>query len=269
MGDSATFAVDNYFLHEGHDHTPNRDPYKIHRALTAASRSEVIDSLCRKLSLSKLNDRQETESSLEDVLDTGYTFRGYGRYFTIQPMQVREELRELAVLLDEHAPESIVEIGTATGGTFYVLCRYLQTTDLIVSVDVPGGVPGDGMGGGYSTGRAEFMRSFATDKRLEFVRQNSHSYDTVRQIENVLGDRDIDFLFIDGDHTYGGVKADFDLYKRVLADDAIVAVHDIKGPETPYCEVSRFWDEIKERYRTREIVGRQEQTWAGIGIIYL
>lgn len=36
----------------------------------------------------------------------------------------------------------------------------------------------------------------------------------------------IDFLFIDGDHTYNGVKKDFDLYSNILSDNGIIVIHD-------------------------------------------
>ena len=39
-------------------------------------------------------------------------------------------------------------------------------------------------------------------------------------------DRRIRFLWIDGDHSYAGAKADFDLFAPFLADGAIVALHD-------------------------------------------
>lgn len=40
-------------------------------------------------------------------------------------------------------------------------------------------------------------------------------------------DRPIRFLWIDGDHTYAGSKEDLDLFRRHLADGAIVAFHDV------------------------------------------
>lgn len=36
----------------------------------------------------------------------------------------------------------------------------------------------------------------------------------------------IDFLFIDGDHTYEGVKKDFELYSTILNDNGIIVIHD-------------------------------------------
>jgi hypothetical protein len=39
----------------------------------------------------------------------------------------------------------------------------------------------------------------------------------------------IDFLFIDGDHSYDGVKQDFDLYSQILSDSGIIMIHDTDG----------------------------------------
>jgi hypothetical protein len=42
----------------------------------------------------------------------------------------------------------------------------------------------------------------------------------------VLQDIKIDFLFIDGDHSYDGVKKDFDLYSKLLSDSGVIVLHD-------------------------------------------
>lgn len=42
----------------------------------------------------------------------------------------------------------------------------------------------------------------------------------------VLQDIKIDFLFIDGDHSYEGVKKDFDLYSTILAEKGVIVIHD-------------------------------------------
>lgn len=36
----------------------------------------------------------------------------------------------------------------------------------------------------------------------------------------------IDLLWIDGDHSYEGVKSDFDLYSKILSDNGIIIIHD-------------------------------------------
>ena len=42
----------------------------------------------------------------------------------------------------------------------------------------------------------------------------------------VRQDIKIDFLFIDGDHSYEGVKLDFDLYSTLLSKNGIIMLHD-------------------------------------------
>jgi hypothetical protein len=36
----------------------------------------------------------------------------------------------------------------------------------------------------------------------------------------------IDLLWIDGDHSYEGVKTDFDLYSKILSDNGVIIIHD-------------------------------------------
>jgi len=80
----------------------------------------------------------------------------------------------------------------------------------------------------------------------------------------------LSFLFIDGDHTYEGVKKDFEMYSPLVKKDEIIAFHDIvPHPPEIGCEVSRFWNEIKHSYRYYEIVKDWNQGWAGIGILHM
>ncbi len=36
----------------------------------------------------------------------------------------------------------------------------------------------------------------------------------------------IDYLHIDGDHSYGGVKKDFELYSQIVSENGIITIHD-------------------------------------------
>lgn len=42
----------------------------------------------------------------------------------------------------------------------------------------------------------------------------------------VREDIKIDFLFIDGNHTYEGVKIDFELYSQILSENGVIMMHD-------------------------------------------
>ena len=124
-------------------------------------------------------------------------------------------------------------------------------------MDLPGRIP-------YIKRR--FYRSFNNDVNIIFIEGNSHDSQTINELENVLRDEKIDFLFIDGDHSYIGVKEDFHKYKRFIAKGGIIALHDIKSIQFG---VRKFWDEIKEHYEYTEIVAPEPENPPGIGLLYL
>lgn len=104
---------------------------------------------------------------------------------------------------------------------------------------------------------------------MSFIRDNSHEESTY-QLARDITDGNLDFLLIDGDHTYKGVKQDFEMYSRLVSEDGIIAFHDIVPNKTsPDLEVHRFWNEIKERYETEEFIADPDQTYAGIGVVRL
>ena len=57
----------------------------------------------------------------------------------------------------------------------------------------------------------------------------------------------IDFLFIDGDHSYEGVKQDFKLYSTILSEKGIIMLHDTDGEYEETFIVSE--DTKKDHYR--------------------
>ena len=84
----------------------------------------------------------------------------------------------------------------------------------------------------------------------------------------LLAGKKVDLLFIDGDHSYEGVKKDFEMYSPLVADGGVIAFHDIAvHTKFAHCEVDRFWNEIKPVFRHREIIDDPKQGWAGIGIL--
>ena len=82
--------------------------------------------------------------------------------------------------------------------------------------------------------------------------------------------RKLDFLFIDGDHRYEGVRRDFEMYGPLVRRGGIIAFHAIvPGPPENVGGVPRFWREIKNRYKYLEIVKDWNQGGYGIGVIYV
>jgi predicted O-methyltransferase YrrM len=226
----------------------------------------ICDAVCRAVSARELRGYQSAENSLADIIDTAYKYRGYGAYRSLEPMQVREEFRRFAEAAATIDPDTVCEIGTARGGSYYVWTRYLNATKYI-SIDLPGGR----FGGGHSRRRAKFLQEIHRHPGVEqaFLRGDSHSPETVRHVESVLGGREIDFLFIDGDHTYEGVKDDFERYSPFVADGGLIAFHDIVDIEHDLdCGVDRFWYELREEYETTEIIADPQQDRGGVGLVH-
>ena len=143
--------------------------------------------------------------TIEDYIDLAYSFHIFFIPF-LRPGQVKEEINELLNFLVRIKPKVICEIGTAGGGTFFLLSKISSPDAYMISIDLPGGI----FGGGYPKWKIPFYKSFATgDQKIFLIRENSHNPKTVLKLKRILGQRKLDFLFIDGDHTYKGVKKDF------------------------------------------------------------
>ncbi len=184
----------------------------------------------------------------------------------IRPLQVREEFLEFARVVDELKPSVVLEIGTAHGGTLCVLTRLAAPGATILSVDLPGGA----FGGGYKWFRVPIFRCFPRDgRKLHLIRDDSHRPETLAAVRDILGSRKLDLLFIDGDHSYQGVRDDFTIYLPLVRPGGMVGFHDIAPHTDATCEVPRFWNEIKGRYRHREIIRDPGQGWAGIGVLHV
>ena len=104
--------------------------------------------------------------------------------------------------------------------------------------------------------------------RVRVITGDSHQPRIWEEVSRTLalgGDK-LDFLFIDGDHSYEGVKADFEDYRKFVRPGGLVAFHDIKDTEHHRyrgCFVAKFWQELKGE--KREFCA--DSHWGGIGVV--
>lgn len=151
--------------------------------------------------------------------------------------------------------EHILDIGAYDGGTTYCFAQFCKT---LTTVDI------------ISPARFDCteIQAFCEHR---YIGQSSHLPDTVQQV----ADRQYDLIFIDGDHTYEGVKKDFELYLPFLKRGGAVIFHDIVDSQMHRnlnCHVAKFWKEVKTKYKNitfcqRETAG-QDNNWGGIGLIF-
>ena len=177
------------------------------------------------------------------------------------------ELDQLVTFIQRRPKAQVVlEIGTCHGGTLWLWCQIAAPDALIVSLDLPGGE----FGGGYQMSDiARILGHGKKDQKLELIQGDSHADTALKDVERALDGRQVDLLFIDGDHTYEGVKQDWEMYSPLVSPGGIVVFHDIvKHPEATGCYVEQFWNEIKDDYRHQEFCSPPGD-WAGLGVIHI
>lgn len=183
---------------------------------------------------------------------------------SLKPFQVEEELSRLVQDVRKLNPLTVLEIGTAKGGTLLLWTRLAQPNATIVSIDLPGGR----FGGGYDKRRAAIYRRFARkDQQLHLLRLDSHAQSTFELTKQLFGCTLVDLLFIDGDHTYEGVKKDWEMYSPLVRPGGMVVFHDVAGNYED-TQVKRLWDSIKRNFQHREYV-TDPGGYYGIGILAL
>jgi hypothetical protein len=165
-----------------------------------------------------------------------------------------EEFSWFLAQLLEASPRTVLVIGAMHGGVEWHVARRFRALGLdvrITAVDL--------------AGRRE-LRATAADAQARFG----------QEVEVVIGDStapgtraqlaaQYDAVFIDGDHSYRGARADFDF--ALTRSPRMVALHDIADSDwhaRARCCVSRLWSELQAQYVTGEkIVGE----WGGIGVV--
>jgi len=174
----------------------------------------------------------------------------------------------LCDFVKKREPKVIVEIGTKKGGTFFMWARFFSPSHLI-SIDLPGGIHG----GGFSKRKIPFMKYFLSDKKsskVSIILGDSHQKETFNRLEKILNGNKIDFLFIDGDHTYEGVKCDYEMYRNLVKKKGVIAFHDIVSSKYHHdnnCFVDQLWNEIKLNHDYVEIIHNENQKKYGIGVL--
>lgn len=179
--------------------------------------------------------------------------------------QIRYEILGFIELARAIRPATVMEIGTAEGGTNFLLGTALPDVTLKIGADL-------------FVRNIRLLQAYRrTTCEQVFVNGSSYHPATVERVRGILGARRLDVLFIDGDHNYAGAKADFDCYSPFVRPGGLIAFHDIVpdhktrfGRDTGRWagDVPRLWQEIRPRYeQTWELVEDREQDGLGIGVV--
>jgi len=183
-------------------------------------------------------------------------------FFPILLLQDYYEFSKLLELLRKRNPKTILEIGTGYGGSILMFTRVASPQAVIIGVDYQ-----------YANWRIPLYKGFAVgDQSIRLVKGDSHSTETLKQVETILNGRKLDMLFIDGDHRYQGVKEDLFMYGSLVKHGGIIVFHDIVAEYGPVanCDVWKLWREAKKAFNHSEIVNKQRKIApVGIGVLYV
>lgn len=177
---------------------------------------------------------------------------------------------EFGALLQEYVDldaSAVLEIGTWQGGTLYHWLNAAPLPATIISLDKG---PTN-----WRPAQPDFDVNLWYDWApdgvgLHILQEDSHDPATVKLVEDIASNG-LDFLFIDGDHTYKGARSDWEMYGPLVRPGGIVAFHDlITPPGQQHIEILRLWREIQRAgYKTRELYSFPGQPWGGIGVVYV
>jgi predicted O-methyltransferase YrrM len=219
--------------------------------------SEAIRSLSSVPPLLRTIENIPESASPAEVVDISLSCPA------IQSQQIRSEFLELANLVKKQNCKYVMEIGTFRGGTLFVFSQLAAPGATMISLDFHMSF----FGKVYGALQRPLLRKFVRNgKSLYMVRENSHLPQTLDTIRKILRGHQLDFLFIDGDHSYEGVREDFMMYSPLVREGGLIAFHDIADSGGSR-EVHRLWNELKPNYQHDEFIHVTGDRAMGIGVL--
>ena len=128
-----------------------------------------------------------------------------------------------------------VEIGSYLGASSCFISKGLNQTSKLYCIDTWGNHAmsyGDEDTGDNNLTEKDTYVEFRknTEKyRSKIIELRGWSTEVIKEL--IDQEKKIDFLFIDGDHNYEGVKADWNLYSPLLTRGSLIAFHDTSWAE--------------------------------------
>lgn len=177
-------------------------------------------------------------------------YRETGEPRTDAILQSREELTAFAAFIEAEGIRSYLEIGAWTGALVSCLHRLFAFDTVAVCDD------------GYAQRR--FALPFRVPSVAKVFLGDSRSV-AYREWREALGP--IDLVLIDADHSYKGVRVDFEINRQF--PHRFLAFHDITGANRHTAGVGRFWRELQGEKREICLPNRalgQSISEMGIGI---
>lgn len=205
----------------------------------------------------RLDEYHAQPRTLDEVIHWAMNFGGDG-YMRVKTMQIPSEITRLARAVEALAPRTILEIGTASGGTS-LIWSYLAS-ERVITCDLKD-----------MTHQAPLFTRFpppGSNCQVTLLSGDSHSAEFKSRVARELNGQQVDFLFIDGDHTDAGVTQDYNDYREFVRPGGLIAFHDIvENQPLDINQVFYLWQRLKQVGDVEEFIDDPGQCGFGIGIL--
>lgn len=202
---------------------------------------EVMHNLILSLGL---NDEElhEQPSELSDYFGKG-----------LRMWQYPNQLSKFANFISDISVDSYLEIGCRFGGTFIFNSEILAKNNNNINLYACDIIP-----------KSDILQEYSEITQFEYIQQ----YSSLPSFKQRFIQNPVEFVFIDGDHSYNGVKNDFQIFER-SAKTKYIVLHDIISDVCP--GVKQLWQEIKQnnRFETIEFCDQYDSVkgnYLGIGL---
>ena len=184
----------------------------------------------------------------------------------LQLQQIPEEYSKFLTFIKDRDIKTYLELGVGNGGSFLINSIFLQrSADTLHCVDniayrdthvkqTPEKIQL----------KINILKDMFPEKDIKFTNISTDDF-----FKN--NTRMYDCIFIDADHSYEGVKADYINALKAINKNGFIIFHDV-GNMSDGVGVGRLWEEIKHNYNYEEYKYTPNQTIpynCGIGIICL
>ena len=161
-------------------------------------------------------------------------------------------------IVRELMPKIFVELGVHNGFSYFVGCQAIRECGFSTKAyaidhwegDTQAGFFDDSVYKGVIRTNSKYS-GFSTLIKSSFL-------DALTSFK----DNSIDLLHIDGFHSYKSVKEDFETWLPKMSKDGVILLHDIHVRRNTF-GVFKFWQEIKNEFKTIEFVGSH-----GLGVVF-
>jgi len=188
----------------------------------------------------------------------------------ISESQIVTEFEELLSIYKELRPAKVLEIGSLTGRSLRHFMYYADTGATVVSIDLPV----RDFCGPYDWRVKEQEHNYSVEWpkwakenkiKLYLIKGMSQNIKNLETLKSIT--KDLDFLFIDGNHFYDFVKKDLEMYGPLVKKGGIIAMHDIGYAEEG--GVYKLWQEVKNQYSDYKEILHSDKGEKGIGLLYV